>query len=312
MTTILIFRYLVLSLLIIIIAQIAGCGGRVALSNLTAGQLYQAGKEKYDREKYLSAIEYFQAVVYNHPGESVVDTAQYFLAMSYFGDKNYELSRVEFNRLITNYPFSKYSQRSLFMRAVSFFEGTPRHYGLDQVDLETAIKEFEDFLIDFPESEFLGEAQAYLLKARTRLARKYYEGGVVYMHMRANAPAAIYFQWVIDNFTETEFAPLAMYNLAEVEYKMKHFVVAAEKYAAFVSVFPDHLRTEKARLRTREAAFMAGEKAFEAGELVVARQRLEAFKNDFPDDERSMKAEAYLQQLDSLDSGRSEQAEAKS
>ena len=80
------------------ITQIAGCGGRVALSNQTAGQLYQAGKEKYDRKKYLSAIEYFQAVVYNHPGESVVDTAQYFLAMSYFGDKNYELSRVEFNR----------------------------------------------------------------------------------------------------------------------------------------------------------------------------------------------------------------------
>ena len=91
-----------------------GCGSRPTLANLSAHELFDKGKEEYSQKHYLRAIEYFQAVVYNYPGESVVDTAQYYLALSYFGDKEYELAQVEFNRLVVNYPASVYFEHSIF------------------------------------------------------------------------------------------------------------------------------------------------------------------------------------------------------
>ena len=110
----------VVSLGLVLLAD--GCGGSKSLANMNAHQLFELGKKEYDKKKYLKAIELFQTVVYDYPGESIVDTAQYFLALSYFGNKEYELSAVEFNRLIVNYPSSAYFEHAIFMKAVSAFE----------------------------------------------------------------------------------------------------------------------------------------------------------------------------------------------
>ncbi|MBD3403564.1 hypothetical protein GF420_11760, partial [candidate division GN15 bacterium] len=72
-------------LLVISGTAMLGCGGRPSLANMTADQLYEAGLKHYNEEKYLQSIDYFQAIVFNYPGESVVDTAQYYLALSYLG-----------------------------------------------------------------------------------------------------------------------------------------------------------------------------------------------------------------------------------
>lgn len=174
------------------------CGGSVSLATLSATELFELGKEKYEGKKYIKAVEIFQAIVYNYRGESIVDTAQYYLALSYFGAKEYELAQVEFTRLVLNYPSSVYFAHAIFMKAVSFFEATPSHYGLDQADLVTAIKQFEDFIIDYPESELIPDTQKYLLVARTRMAKKFYASGIVYSRMRAYRAASIYFQKVVD------------------------------------------------------------------------------------------------------------------
>jgi outer membrane protein assembly factor BamD len=166
---------------------LTGCGGGSAsLANLSSEQLYTLAREKYDNEKYTQAIEAFQQLVYNFPGQSIVDTAQYYLAMSYFGNEAYELAAVEFNRLLINYPASAYATQAQLMRAVSTFESTPDHYGLDQSELPEAIDQLEDFIIDHPESELVQDANAYLLLARTRLAKKYYYAGVTYTRMGAS------------------------------------------------------------------------------------------------------------------------------
>ena len=60
----------------LVLAGFIGCGGKPTLANLTAGELFERGKQKYAEKDYVDALEYFQAIVYNFPGESVVDSAQ--------------------------------------------------------------------------------------------------------------------------------------------------------------------------------------------------------------------------------------------
>ncbi len=289
---------------------VAGCGGSKSLVTRSGHEQFEMGKREYDREKYYKAIELFQAVVYNHPGESVVDTAQYYLGLSYFGNEEYELAGVEFNRLIVNYPSSAYFEHAVFMKAVSFFESTPRHYGLDQTDLQEAIKQFEDFIIDFPESELIGDVREYLLRAKSRMARKYYESGIVYSRLRAYEAAKIYFQKVIDDYTDTDYGSRASYKYAEMEFRLKQFDEARKKFEDFRTVFPEHDWYEKAARRIIEAAFRSGEAAFRKGDYTLAQQKLEAFQTEFPDNGWTKKVQKYLDKIDRLTRQASQSNEA--
>lgn len=216
------------------------------MSLLTGRQLYDNGMEQYNKKKYRKAIEYLQNAIYNFPGESMIDSAQYFLAMSYFENEDYALAHTEFNRLALNYPTSAFFESSIFMRALSQYKETPNNPGLDQSALQPAITQFEDFLLDYPESEVAPQVKEYLLKARTRIAKKLYDNAVVYERIRAYDAAATYFQRVIDEYSETTLAAQATFKIGYMEFKRGRFQQAKEKLQAYVIVFPQHEWVPKA------------------------------------------------------------------
>ncbi len=272
-----------------IVASFWGCGGPPKIAGLSARQLYDQGIDKYDNGKYLHSIELFQAIVYNYPGESLIDTAQYYLALSYYGNKDYGLATIEFNRLLINYPASVYATQAQLMKAVAYFEGIPENYGLDQSELPQAIQQFEDFLIDHPEADATEEAKAYLNTARTRLAQKYYASGVVYTRVRDYRASRIYFQKVIDDFTDTEFAALATYEIAEGDFQSKKWDDAHEEFEKFSLVFSEHELAPKAAERMCEASYKGGENAFEKGDFGLAKTRLDRYLLVCGDDEGKVK-----------------------
>ena len=291
------------SFLIIIVALIAmvlGCGGSKSTGEMSAHELLDAGRIAYEKGKYLKAIELFQACLYNFPGRASVDTAQFYLALSYFGNDEYEVSQVEFNRLTLNYPASAYFEQALYMRAVCYFESAPDHHGLDQESAHTAIAQLEDFIVDFPESPVVGDAQKFLTTARTRLARKQYENGVVYSRMGAREAAIRYFQSVIDDYTDTDFAAKASYMLAEQQLALGQFDEAAQKYSDFQIVFPGHELVPKARYKAAEAAFKDAEVELRKENLESARAKLLKVQSDYPESKYSGKAADLLNEIAKL------------
>ncbi len=283
--------------LVLMVAAIVGCGGKQSLAHLSAGELFEIGKEQHDNNKFIKAIETFQTIVYNYPGERIVDTAQYYLALSYYGNEEYELAQVEFNRLVINYPSSAYFESAIFMKAACFFEGTPNHYGLDQSDLEIAIKQFEDYLIDYPESDLYPQAQQMLLVARSRMARKYYESGIVYSRLGAAGSAEMYFQKVVDDYTDTEYGALAVFQCAEMNFLMKQYDKSRQEFESFKAVFPEHELAEKAAERAVESAFKEGEKALKEGDREAAKEKFETFLTLYPDSDRAADVNKYLKEI---------------
>ena len=288
---------LILSIPVLAAAILFGCGGQVSTANLSASELYEQGMNEYQNEKYLKAIEYFQAIVYNYPGESVVDTAQFYLAMSYFGNEEYKLASVEFNRLMQNYPASVYAVNAQFMKAVCLYEAAPDHYLLDQTDLQEALTQLEDFVIDNPESELVSDAQQYILEGRTKLAHKAYHSAVVYTRIRAFEAAKIYFQRVIDDYTDTEYAPLATYGMANIAFERKNYDEAEDLFVKFTQAFPEHEMVSEARKKAAEAAFKAARKEYDNGDSNAARDKLQAFVTNFPSSEKVDDARELLAQL---------------
>ncbi len=262
--------------------SLTNCGGSTSISNLGPDQLFKNGMEAFEKGKYLRAIESFQTVIYNFPGESNIDSAQYYLALSYLENGEEGLAAVEFNRLALNYPSSEFFPKSMFYKAISYFKGTPKHYGLDQSELEIAIKQLEDFIIDFPESENLDEARKFLQKANDRMAHKYYETGIVYFRIGAYTGAKKYFQLVIDDYTNSEFASLALYNKAEIEFKIRKYSEAKRLYENFLILFDSHEYTLKVEKQIIEASYYDALAEYEKGEFESAKTKFENYKTKFP------------------------------
>lgn len=294
------------------LALVAGCGGSKTKAVLSAQEGFRVGKDRYDHKKYLRAIEAFQQVIYNNPGDPIVDTAQYYLALSYFGEKDYALASVEFNRLVLNYPGSVYAAQSQFMRAVCTFENTPRNSGLDQSELGEAISQLEDFIVEHPESELVPDANKYLLRARNREARRFYQAAVVYTRIGAPAAAKIYYQKVVDDYTGSEYAPMATFGIAEEDMKLKAYDEARRRFENFVTVYPDHRLAPKAKKRAADAAFDAAKLAMKKADYAGASGKFETFKKDFPNDSRVKKADQYLQEIAGKTTSAAPKADANS
>lgn len=306
---------LYLSVLIVVLGVLPltlGCGGNKTKPLVSAQEAYKIGKDKYDHKKYLTAIESFQQVIYNYPGDPVVDTAQYFLALSYFGNKDYALASVEFNRLVLNYPGSVYASHSQFMRAVCTFEATPKNSGLDQSDLPGAISQLEDFILEHPESELVPDANKYLNLARSREAKRFFSAAVVYTRIGASAAAKIYYQKVIDDYTSSEYAPAASYGIAEEEMNMRAYDEARRRFENFVAVYSNSPLVPKAKKRAADAAFKAGEAALKKADFETAKGKFETFKTDFPSDSRVKRVDQYLQEIAGKATSAATKADAKS
>jgi outer membrane protein assembly factor BamD len=295
------------------VAVLSGCGGQVNMAQLNARELFDLGMQRYQKHKYLGAIEALQAAIFNFPGESHVDTAQYYLALSYFGNRDYVLAQTEFNRLQVNYPASAFAPQAQLMKAVSFFKGTPKHYGLDQTNLHTAVTQFEDFLIDYPESEAVPEARAYLKEAKTRLARKLFESGTIYTRLRDYYAARVYFQKVIDDYTETPYAADATYQIAESYFQQKNWDEAHTKFQNFQVIWPEHKWAIKAGERSCQAAFRGGKEAFEAGDMALAATRFERFRAVCGQDVKMLReVDAYLARIGTVPTTKADSAHAGS
>lgn len=290
-------KRLITGLSLIAIILNAGCGGRPSLSNMPADELYQLAMKQFEKKKYLYSVESFQALIYNYPGESIVDSAQFYLGLSYYESESYELAAVEMNRLAVNYPASPFFEDAIFYKAVSYYMSTPGHYGLDQTDLEKSIRQFEDFIVDFPEARRIEDAREYHLRAKTRLAHKLYESAVVYTRRHSYLAAKMYFQLVIDEYTDTEYAAPSVFYHAEMEFKSANYSDARLQYENFVEVFPYHSLSKEAEKRIPEAAFLDAVAALERGESGPAREKFQTFQTDFPKHKKAGKAQEYLDEM---------------
>ncbi len=232
---------------------IAGCGSGITMKAYnTAEEQYSKSMDAYRGKNYLKAIDGFQKVVYNFSGAQMVDSAQYYLAMSYYQDKDFFLAASEFERLVNNYPGSPYVDDAQYMSGLCYFKSSPKHYGLDQVELFKALEMLHDFVTDYPQSELIPDAKETIKQGRARLANKQYDSGRMYHRLGYYTSARIYFQSVIDDFTDSEFAPQSLYYLAEIEQKTENLVEAKTKLKNFLIIYPEHKFAEKAKDKINE------------------------------------------------------------
>jgi len=138
---------------------------------------FEKAKILLDKKKYLRAQEEFNDLVIRGTHSDLGDDSQFYLAESYFLNKEYLLAVAEYDRLIRRMGFSPYVEKSRWRVCQSYVKESPKYYK-DQTNTQKALSKLQEFIDDYPNSEFKEEANTQISELRNKLAYKEYATGV--------------------------------------------------------------------------------------------------------------------------------------
>lgn len=213
---------------------------------------YEIAKRNYDKKDYQQAIQDFSYIKVRFSGSKIVDKAQYYLAMSHYKREEYILAAYEFDYLLKNYPTSELSEQARYDMAMCYFNLSPV-YDLDQTYTRYAITSFQLFLELYPNSSKASDAEAKIFALRNKLAYKTFMSAEVYKKLDDYKAAVIYYDQVLAEYFETDYADDALYEKIVILSDRKRYEEARAEIARFeekfsASPYMSRVRSIKSRI----------------------------------------------------------------
>ena len=215
-----------------------GCSASVDTSQLPPSLRFEYAEKLYNKKDYQEALKEFQAIVLQYPGNAIIDSSQYYLGMTRYERGEYILGAYEFSRLIRNMPSSKLVPISQYMLAECYYKLSP-NFELDQKYTKKAISEFQAFIDFFPADPKVPEAEKKIAEMNDKLAHKVYYTAYIYNKMDYYKASLIYYNMVIDNYHETMYGPLAMYDKINLLIDHKRNDEALASISKFIDLYPN-------------------------------------------------------------------------
>jgi outer membrane protein assembly factor BamD len=172
--------------------------------NIAYKTRFDDGLAFFEEENYVKASQQFNIIVDRASHTDLGDDALFFLAESYFLNKDYDLALIEFEKLVSRMGFSPYIEKSRWRICETLMLLSPNFYH-DQESSKKAISQIQEFLDDFPNSEYSKDADKLINELRTRLAEKNMETGKLYVKLKAYDSAIVSYKIVVNEFYDTKF-----------------------------------------------------------------------------------------------------------
>jgi outer membrane protein assembly factor BamD len=215
-----------------------GCSSSYDTSTMSPSQRYHFALKLYNNRNYEDALKEFQAIVLQYPGNPMVDSAQFFLGQTRFQRDEYILAAYEYSRLIKNMPSSKLVTEAQYMLAECYYELSP-DYSLDQKYTIKAIQEFQAYIDFFPTDSKVPDAEHKIAEMNEKLAHKEYYTAYIYTKLEFYNAAIIYYDNLIENYHDTKYAPLSLYEKVKLLVELKRNDEALDSISKFIEKYRD-------------------------------------------------------------------------
>ena len=200
---------------------------------------------RYEKGKYSYAKEGYGDFIVTCAGTENVEQAHFELANSHFSLKEWMEAEEEFGAFLRDYPNSRrYGELARWRMALSMGRQVeiPQR---DQSKTVEAIREFETFTAEFPESERVDSAQAELTRLSQLLADRDMLIARLYRRMDEPLAAAIYYKYLLSEYGDKIPRREVSLNLAETYIELKQFIEAENILIQFDGVAKDDPFLEK-------------------------------------------------------------------
>ncbi len=184
------------------------------------GEAFMEGKKRKSLGVNLPvenpAIEIFSKVVENSNYGPLAPKAQYKLGLVLKSLTRYYEAEEAFNKVISTYPDSEWVEAAKFQIAAcraSLSKGSD----YDQEATREAKDKFEDFVREHPDAVLSRDAEANINQLKEKEAESAYNIGRFYEKQKAWNAARIYYNEIVNNYSESPWAARAMERLQIID-----------------------------------------------------------------------------------------------
>jgi outer membrane protein assembly factor BamD len=224
---------------------LAGCGSSEPTKNPTVNERFAHAKELYDKGDYLEAINEFTVITLQYQGSQPAADAQFFLGECHFQRGEYLQAAFEYGVVKRAYPASTRVPDAQYKIAMSYYMRSPSSV-LDQQYTRKAIDEFQSFVEYYPSNPLAVDASAKIKELNTKLARKLYDAARQYVVLERYKAALSYFNDVIEQYHDTDVAPLAFLDKVELLIERKRYMDASSDLEKFLHRYPNSVLRARA------------------------------------------------------------------
>jgi len=203
---------------------------------------YKVGEEMFQKEKWSKAHRIFSQIIKDYRGKPQGEKLTFMHAMCSYNMKDYYIASYHFERFTNAYSRSEKAEEAAFLEAKGYYHLSPR-YSREQKETVEALEKFQLFINQYPDSEYLSEANKLVKELDFKLEKKAFEIAKQYNLIRDYKASVKSFNNFLLDFpgatlrNEALFYRLdAAYNLAinSVEYlKKERLEMALSYYEAF-------------------------------------------------------------------------------
>jgi len=210
--------------------------------------------------KFRKAIEYFEAKKYSrsqplldqlqmvYRGTVQDDTLQYYLGLSNYHLNDFIVAEDNFKQFVEIFPRSPFTKAARFMRLDCLYQSTYR-YELDQQPSRVAIAAIEEFLYDYPGSEYQEVCRKMLEDLYQRLDQKAFESAKLYYTIEDYKAATHALKETLKENPESLYREEILYYIVAANYQYANnslpelqrarFLNVIDEYYNFISEYPD-------------------------------------------------------------------------
>lgn len=220
------------------------CGSNKIPTNINAEQVFNSGMELFEDGEYLEAQKYFDIITLQYPASQFADQAQFYYAEANFQREEYILAAYQYNKLRRVYPGSSHSKESMYKSAMCYYKISPP-YDRDQDYTSKAIEAFMEFQYLYPDDSLNTESSKRITELRNKLAHREFFTAGLYTKMESPQSAVIYYDIVINNYSDTEYFEDAYIGKIESLYFMKKYDKLTSTIRAYSTNFPNGKATSR-------------------------------------------------------------------
>ncbi len=234
-----------LAVCLVVLLALLGCGSSDQATTGGPEERFTHAKKLFDNGDYLEAINEFTVITLQFPGSAVAADAQFYLGESQFARGQYVLAAYEYGVVKRNYSASPRVPEAQYKLALSYYELAPKAE-LDQQYTHKAIDEFQTFVEYYPANPLVPDAEKKIAELTDRLAKKSYDTARQYRTLDYYRSALFYYDDVIENYHDTQYAPLAFLEKIEILIDHRRYKDARQDLNRFLARYPNSVLRSRA------------------------------------------------------------------
>src|SRR5436189_2757620 len=165
---------------------------------------YDAGLNYYNKKDYYHTALLFEEILPVVRGLPEGEKVEFYLAYCQYYERTYLLASNQFKTFFETYGRSPLVQEAYFMYAYSLYVASPAQ-NLDQTSSVEAMNAMQNFLNQYPESQYREKASDVIVISQNKLERKGYENAKQYLKLRQYKAAIIAFDNFKKNFPDSSY-----------------------------------------------------------------------------------------------------------